>query len=428
METAAAGAGYNYARAASGPQTNSPETFLMSRRHAAALLLCIALSTGTTAGRAAADDAAGYVPPPGSWETLVPDAAGFDAARLDSAISFAVAAESPQPRDLALTIPLSFAREPFDAVIGPTRPRGDPTGLIVRHGRVVARWGDPDRVDMTFSITKSFLSATVGLALAEGKLDSVNERVSARIAIAEFSGEPNGAITWDQLLRQTSGWRGTLWGKPDWADRPVGDDRFAWPTAPVPAPGEGWKYNDVRVNALALAALHLWREPLPEVLARELMTPIGASDSWRWHGYENSWVDIDGRRVQSVSGGGHWGGGMFINAWDLARFGLLCLRQGRWGDRQVLPPSWMTYAATPTQPNTGYGIMNWYLNTDRTELPSAPPESVVHYGLGTNLVYVDPVNDLVIVARWIRGGEVDGFIGRVLGALTGTDHSPTGSP
>jgi len=117
----------------------------------------------------------------------------------------------------------------------------------------------------------------------------------ATIDLPEFNSAPNDAITWDQLLRQTSNWRGTLWGKPDWADRPQGDDRFAWPTAPVPPPGASWKYNDVRVNALALAAMHAWREPLPAVLAREVMGPIGASDGWRWHGYDNSFVTLDGR-------------------------------------------------------------------------------------------------------------------------------------
>ena len=44
------------------------------------------------------------------------------------------------------------------------------------------------------------------------------------------------------------------------------------------------------------------------------MDEIGASNTWRWYGYENSYVVIDGQIVQSVSGGGHWGGGMFINA------------------------------------------------------------------------------------------------------------------
>ncbi len=361
--------------------------------------------------------AGAYVPPAGAWASRPASELGMDAALLDAAAAYAVAHESRQPRDLALAVPLSFAREPFDALIGPTQPRGDPTGLVIRHGFVAAQWGDPSRVDMTFSITKSFLSTVVGIALARGRIDALEERVSSRLDLPEFRGTPNGEITWDQLLRQTSGWRGTLWGKPDWADRPQGDDAFAWPTAAVPAPGAAWKYNDVRVNALALAALHLWREPLPAVLQREVMGPIGASGSWRWHGYDNSWVDLDGARVQSVSGGGHWGGGLFISAWDLARFGLLCLRRGQWGEVEVFPPAWYDIASRPTAHNPQYGVMNWFLNTNRELLPSAPAEAVVHFGAGTNLVYVDPVNDLVVVARWIERSEVDAFIGRVLGAL-----------
>jgi CubicO group peptidase (beta-lactamase class C family) len=358
-----------------------------------------------------------YYPPHGAWESLPPGTAGFDAARLQEAVDFAVAQETRQPRDLALSIALDFAAEPYDAIIGPAQPRGAPTGLVIRHGYVVASWGEPDRVDMTFSVTKSFLSTVVGLAQARGLIEDLDEPVAARVPIPEFAGEPNARITWDQLLRQTSGWRGTLWGKPDWADRPTGTDRYAWPDLPVPPPGEAFEYNDVRVNALALAALHLWKEPLPEVLAREVMQPIGASDRWRWHGYDNSWVDLGGRRVQSVSGGGHWGGGMFIDAWDMARFGLLWLRRGQWADRQVLPEDWVDYASTPTPQNPEYGVMNWFVNRDRTLLPSAPAEAVAHLGNGANAVYVDPVNDLVVVVRWIRSDQLDAFIGKLLGAL-----------
>ena len=46
---------------------------------------------------------------------------------------------------------------------------------------------------------------------------------------------------------------------------------------------------------LALAALQVLRRPLPEFLREEIMEPIGASSTWRWHGYENSWIDLDGR-------------------------------------------------------------------------------------------------------------------------------------
>jgi CubicO group peptidase (beta-lactamase class C family) len=184
------------------------------------------------------------------------------------------------------------------------------------------------------------------------------------------------------------------------------------------APGTAYEYNDVRVNALALAALNVWRRPLPRVLREEVMDPIGASPTWRWTGYENSWVLLDGEAVQSVSGGGHWGGGMFISARDMARFGYLTLRRGRWKDRQVLSEEWVRMALTPTRPEPGYGFMNWFLNADRKRLPSAPASAFLHLGNGTNVIYVDPDNDLVIVARWIEQNALDGLVQRILAAKT----------
>ena len=61
-------------------------------------------------------------------------------------------------------------------------------------------------------------------------------------------------------------------------------------------PGTLREYNYVRVNRLALALLHVFRRPLSEILKERIMDPIGASDTWQWHGYENSWVEIDGRK------------------------------------------------------------------------------------------------------------------------------------
>ena len=75
-------------------------------------------------------------------------------------------------------------------------------------------------------------------------------------------------------------------------------------------PGTFFKYNDVRVNLLAYSLLQVSRKPLPVVLKEKIMDPIGASTTWRWYGYDNSFVNIDGVMVQSVSGGGHFGGGL----------------------------------------------------------------------------------------------------------------------
>ncbi|HSG82425.1 MAG TPA: serine hydrolase [Gemmatimonadota bacterium] len=230
-----------------------------------------------------------------------------------------------------------------------------------------------------------------------------------------FDSEHNSKITWDHLLRQTSDWEGTLWGKPDWADRPPRDvEPSEWLSRERNEPGTVYKCNDVRVNVLALAALHVWRRPLPQVLRDYVMDPIGASNTWRWHGYDNSWVLIDELKVQSVSGGGHWGGGMWISARDQARFGLLTLRRGRWKDQQILSEEWVEMALTPGSANPGYGFMNWFLNTGQQMASSAPESTFCHLGAGTNLVCAIPEYDLVVVARWINGRASDGFIRRVL--------------
>lgn len=382
--------------------------------------------------------AGGYFPGPGEqWERRRPEEAGLDAGRLQAAIDYAIQHESKAPRNLEEAHYKTFGREPFGDGVGPFKERGAPTGIVLRHGYIVAEWGEPQRVDMTFSVSKSFLSTTVGLAVDRGLIRDVHDPVAPYMApvipfrnnggdraehfgrqqaLTPFETEHNRRITWEHLLRQTSDWEGTLWGKPEWADRPSGD-AADWITRPRHDPGTVYEYNDVRVNALALAALNVWRRPLPEVLREYVMDPIGASPTWRWLGYENSWIELDGRAVQSVSGGGHWGGGMFISARDLARFGYLTLRRGRWQDRQILSDQWVTMALTPTPVKKDYGFMNWFLNTGRELYPSAPASAFAHLGNGTNMVYVDPDNDLVVVARWIDNSSIDGFLRLVLAAI-----------
>jgi CubicO group peptidase (beta-lactamase class C family) len=367
-----------------------------------------------------------YFPDRHDWQTRTAEQAGFDPARLKEAIDFAVANENPATKDLAVDIATTFSREPHNAIIGPTRPRAALNGLVVRNGFVVAEWGESTRPDMTFSVTKTFLSTVVGLAWQRGLIKDVNDRVREYVPTTDlFESEHNAPITWDHLLRQTSDWQGTLWGKPDWADRPEGERPADYPNRKLSPPGTRYKYNDVRVNVLALAALHVWRRPLPEVLREEVMVPIGASNTWRWTGYDNAWIDLDGARVQSVTGGGHWGGGLFISARDMARFGYLFLRQGRWKDRQIVSEKWIQMARTPGPANDTYGYMNWFLNTGRKPLPSAPESSVTFRGNGANIIYIDWDNDLVVVVRWIRGGPaLNEFIGKVLAALKTT---PTAS-
>jgi CubicO group peptidase (beta-lactamase class C family) len=363
--------------------------------------------------------------PDAVWQRKAAAEVGLDAKRLKEAIDYAIAAESRNPRDLTLNHYQTFGREPHGEAIGPIKDRGEPTGVIVRRGYLVAEWGEPLRVDMTHSVTKSLLSSVIGVAFDRGMIRSLDDVVRDYVPpiqvydtaelLSPFDTPHNRTITWDHLLRQTSDWEGTLWGKPDWADRP-GDKPSEWLTRARNKPGTVYKYNDVRVNALALAALQVWRRPLPQVLNETIMDPIGASNTWRWFGYDNSWVVLDGQVVQSVSGGGHWGGGMFIHAHDMARFGYLTLRRGKWKDRQLLSEAWVSRALTPTPAEPGYGFMNWFNNRDGKLFPNGPRSAFAHLGNGTNMVYVDPENDIVAVVRWIDRKALDEFVKRLLAA------------
>jgi hypothetical protein len=392
-------------------------------------LLLLLVSFVAAAGESASTyGASPYFPPRGDWQRMTPAQVGFDPQRLQQAIAFAQAHEAPEPRDQATSLAQSFgSKEPyFGGLIGPTAERAGINGLIVHRGRVIAEFGDTRSLDMSHSVTKTFLSTVVGLAWQDGRIGDTNDRVAGYMPrdIDLFASEHNAPITWEHLLRQTSDWEGTLWGKPDWADRPSGPQE-QWPQRARHAPGSHYMYNDVRVNVLALAALQVWRQPLPQVLRERVMDPIGASSRWRWHGYRNSWIELDGQQMQSVSGGGHWGGGMFIDSWDLARFGYLFLRDGRWQDRQIISPQWIAKARTPGADKDDYGYCNWFLNTGRKALPSAPASSVTFRGNGQNIVYIDRDNDLLIVVRWIdRGDALDQFIGKVLAARRATPRAP----
>ena len=286
-----------------------------------------------------------YFPDYGNWKRKKPNQVGFNQKKLNKAIQYAIDSESSGSRNLTEFIKATLTKEPHGEIIGPTKDRGDMTGLIIKNGFIVSEWGDINRVDMTFSISKTYLSTVIGVALDKGLIQNVNDKVQIYVPTEHFESEHNSKITWDHLLRQTSHWKGTLWDKPDWADRPP--KNVAWTelqNQPMYEPGKNWKYNDVRVNLLAFSGLQVWRKPLPQVLKENIMDPIGASNTWRWHGYENSWVLLDGQMMQSVSGGGHWGGGVWINALDHARFGYLFLRDGRWKNKQIISEEWIEMA------------------------------------------------------------------------------------
>ncbi len=99
-----------------------------------------------------------YYPPKGdAWQRKTPAQVGVNNAKLDAAIEFAKTRESRVPRDF------STQEQTFGRLLGSMpEERGATNGIILRHGYIVAEWGDTRRVDPTYSVAKSFLSTILG--------------------------------------------------------------------------------------------------------------------------------------------------------------------------------------------------------------------------------------------------------------------------
>ena len=363
---------------------------------------------------AAALAAQTYFPAAGTWQHKAPAEAGMDAAKLKEAIDWAQAHASTWDfeKDQLRT---------FGRTIGPLPDnRAATNGVILRHGYIVAEFGDTRANDPVYSVAKSFLSTTTSIAVAKGLIRNVDDRVADYIHDGGYDSPHNAKITWKNHLQQESEWEGELWGK---NANFVGLEEFGngrRQPREIHDPGTFYEYNDVRINRLALSVARLFGKGLPSVLKESIMDPIGASSEWSWHGYgQKSTVEINGKPVESVSGGTRWGGGLWINSLDLARFGLLILNKGNWDGKQLVSAQWIHDATTPSAHGPDYGYL-WWLNTQRKQWPSGPASSFAALGNGGNLIWIDPDHDIVLVWHWHSSarGAVDGMIQRIVAAVT----------
>jgi CubicO group peptidase (beta-lactamase class C family) len=334
----------------------------------------------------------------------------MDAVKLDEAVTFARAHESNRQMDF------SDQERIFGSLLGsiPTR-RAHTNGLVVYKGYVVAEFGDTTWVDPTYSVAKSMLSTVAAIATRDGRIRSLDEPVGATVKDGGYDSPRNSTVTWKMHLQQESEWEGSMWGKKDDFVGAVAFGEGERPARELRRPGTFYEYNDVRINRLSLSLLRTFRNPVPEVFRDEVMDVIGASNSWKWVPYHNSYVEIDGRKMPSVSGGTRWGGGVWINSWDMARFGYLWLRGGKWGDRQLLPPAYVKAATSPSAHGPDYGYL-WWLNTQGKNYPGLSSTVFGARGAGSNTITISPDHDLVVVWRWHSGNEAE-FVKRVISAI-----------
>jgi CubicO group peptidase (beta-lactamase class C family) len=374
------------------------------------LLTLIVLVLGVLLVRGGLEaQSATYFPPAGSWAKKTPAELGMDPQRLAEAVTYAQGRESSREMDF------SDQERIFGSLLGsvPTK-RAKTNGLVVYKGYVVAEFGDTTWVDPTYSVAKSMMASVAGIGLREGKI-ALDEPVGKTVKDGGYDSPRNAQVTWKMHLQQETEWEGTMFGK---KDDFVGKEAFGEgerKPRELQRPGTHYEYNDVRINRLGLSLLRTFKKPVPEVFRDEIMDPIGGSNAWKWVPYHNSYVDIDGRRLPSVSGGTRWGGGVWINSWDMARFGYLWLRGGKWGEKQLLQPEFVKAAITPSAHGPDYGYL-WWLNSQGKNYPGLPTTAFGARGAGSNTITILPQQDLVVVWRWHAGNEAE-FVKRVVAAI-----------
>ncbi len=357
--------------------------------------------------------AAVYYPPAGSWAKKPASDLGMDQAALDAAVQFAQTRESTRATDF------SDQERIFGSMLGSVpNIRAKTNGLVIYKGYVVAEFGDTTWANPTYSVAKSMLATVAGVAVRDGRIASLDEPVGKLVRDGGYDSPRNALVTWKMHLQQETEWEGTMFGK---KDDFVGKEAFGEgerKPRELKRPGTFYEYNDVRINRLGLSLLRTFKDSVPDVFRREVMDVIGASNTWRWIPYHNSFVDLDGKKVASVSGGTRWGGGVWINAQDMARFGYLWLRGGKWGEKQIVPPAYAKAAVSASQHGPDYGYL-WWLNTQGKNYPGLPTSAYGARGAGSNTITILPEQDLVVVWRWHAGNEAE-FVKRVVAAIKPT--------
>ena len=364
-----------------------------------------------------------------------------------AAISFSQSHEVPWPRDphaapAAGQVPFGVHHAdpaPWNVLRGPVHARGGVSGVICQQGNEITSWGEPDRADQTFSVAKTYLALLAGVANARGLLPDAHEPVVARVPGIGFDSEHNRPITWAQLLTQTSEWEGSCFGVPDTVDRyrtVAHDPRLPGgakgDARPLHSPGTYWEYNDVRINQLSLALLHVFRQPLPEVFLEMILQPLGGGNGFRWQGYDDAWTEITDnagvtRRMQNVPGGTHWGGGVSISARDQARVGQLLLNNGAYNGTQIVPEAWVKWMTEPCPIAPFYGRLMW-LNADGKAFPGASKDASFMVGAGGHYTWIEPAHDAVVVVRWLDSAHAAGFMQRVEQALSTSPQHAAACP
>jgi len=260
---------------------------------------------------------------------------------------------------------------------------GSDAFLAVFDGAVLVSWGDVSRRYMCHSVRKSYLSALYGAYKAEGKIDLDKTLADLGIDDEPPLTEREKRARVGHLLRSRSGvYHAAAYETPKMKERR--------PERGSKEPGEFWYYNNWDFNALCTIFEKETGIGVFEAFKSRIADPVGMEDFRLMDAYHHL------ESQHSI----HPAYPFRMSARDMARFGLLFLRGGKWRNREIIPEDWVkasrhAYTVETTWDGFGYGYM-WWVNVDESD-----PKFGMYAasGYGGHMIAVLPGEDLVFVNR-----------------------------
>lgn len=258
--------------------------------------------------------------------------------------------------------------------------------VVIRGGEIVGEWyapgSDADSWAASWSVAKSFTSATVGIAIHEGKIDGVDDPASKYLTA--WAGTEHAGITVKDLLQMSSGidwdedYRGIdaeivrmVTGQPDQL-------AYAMSVPQAVEHGTRWSYSSGDSMILGGVVEAATGERLDAYAKEKLLDPIGL-DRVEW------WRDAKGHTLGYCC--------FDTTSRDFARLGLLYLRHGRWAGKQIVPQQWVEDTIQPVADSHGeYGYQWWTY-----DIEGVPKDTFLAEGIDGQFIYVIPSLDLVVV-------------------------------
>lgn len=346
---------------------------MKSARHVPAMIPALILSL-LVAGLMAPPAVGQEVYPGAAWEKVVsPESSGWSSEKLKAA------------RDYSTTIKTSAV-------------------MIVAGGRVVDEWGETATRFNVHSIRKSLLTAMYGIHVADGRIDLTKTMGELGMDDNEpsLTAIEKGATLHDLLKARSGIYHPALYETPGM--------KAARPKRGSHPPGTFWYYNNWDFNAAGMIFERAVKDSIFREFQTKIAEPLGMQD-----------YRVEDGQYVTGSDSVYAAYPFRLTARDMARFGLLFLRNGRWGWRQIIPAQWVKDSVTSYSDagnSGGYGYM-WWVAANGKHVPgvSIPDGSYSARGAGGHYILVIPSYDLVIVHRVNTDIEGNSVSGEEFGAL-----------